>query len=515
MTNIATIIDLFPSPSRPSEPSTAEHGGEVIRGAYPYAFLKGNLEYASPLLMKVLGEIELDAKWGPLFRGDLTTYGDDHSRADLALCGEFMRRGLNLASTDVAMRASGLYREKWERDDYRTKTLQKAHEGLPKGVAGPANSTRTSLLDLSRAMLSISLAAPPPRDWFYSGMLVPGKSAILAGFGGISKTQLAIQLAIATALGQPFAGRSVKHGTVMMICGEEDQAELTRRVNAVVRHQQLTPSQIAAVEARIYAFPLEGEDLRLTRKEQFGEFVSTGFGQSIAEAAANITDLRLIVLDHAALLHGGEFNAKEDVTLTMRVINKIAKYTGAAVLVLAHAPKSTSNQEESDSNMVAGSTAFVDQARAAWVLSTMRKNEATTFKISPEQRRNYVSLKVVKSNYGPTEEVFWFERRSFDDVGLLEHVQLITTSKASNAANILSKTIEEMIRAQPGTYSRTAFRNKYSGTGSELAASKGSIDLAIGDLLKSGKLVSRPPTDAERRAHGLGGQVKAVLVVGK
>lgn len=76
-----------------------------------------------------------------------------------------------------------------------------------------------------------------------------------------------------------------------------------------------------------HAFPLEGENLRLTRKAQHGEFVSTGFGQSITDAAVKISDLRLIVLDHAALLHGGEFNAKEDVTLTMCVINKIAKDT--------------------------------------------------------------------------------------------------------------------------------------------------------------------------------------------
>ena len=515
MTNIAAIIDLFPSLSRPSPPSTAEHEGEVIRGAYPYAFLKENLEYANPLLMKVLGEIELDAKWGPLFRGDLTAYEEDHSRADLALCREFLRRGLSAQLTDLAMRASVLYREKWERDDYRSNTILKAQSSLSKGVLEPAEATKPSLLDLSRARLSISSATPPPRDWFYSGILVPGKSAILAGFGGSSKTQFAIQLAISAALGRLFAGRLVKQGSVMLICGEEDRAELTRRVNAVVRFEQLTSSQIATVEARVHAFPLDGEDIRLTRREKFGEIVPTGFGRSIIEAAGNILDLRLIVVDHVALLHGGEFNAKEDVTLTMRVINKIAKETGAAVLVLAHAPKSGINQDESDANMVAGSTAFVDQARAALVLSTMRKNEATAFKIAPEQRRNYVSLKVVKSNYGPSEEVFWFKRQSFDDVGLLEYIQLVPLSKASNAADLLSKAIEGMISAEPGTYSRTAFRDRYSGTGGTLAASKAIVEVAISNLLKTGKIVSRPPTDAERRDHDLGGQVKAVLDVGK
>ena len=222
MTNITAILDLFRSPAPQSTRSATHYQGAGIRGPFPYDSTKETPEFADPQLMKVLGEVELDARWAPVFGGDLTAYGSDHSRADLALCGELMRRGLSVQCTDTAMRASGLYREKWERDDYRAKTLQKAHEGLPKGTMRPSDGIQTSLLDLDRARLSISLEAPPPRDWFYSGMLVPGKSAILAGFGGTSKTQLAIQLAIATALGQPSAGRSVKHGSVMMICGEED-----------------------------------------------------------------------------------------------------------------------------------------------------------------------------------------------------------------------------------------------------------------------------------------------------
>ena len=513
MTNITALIDMFPYPSSSSTSSKGDPDGAVIRGAFPYAFCKENPEFADPVLMKVLGELECDPRWGPLFLGDLTAYDDDHSRADLAFCGELMRRGLSAGLTDLAMRASSLYREKWERDDYRSSTLHRAQVGTSTGAPAPTVGATTPLLDLSHARLSISSAAPPPRDWFYSGMLVPGKSAILAGFGGVSKTQLAIQLAIATALGQPLGGRSVKHGGVMLICGEEDRAELSRRVNAVVRYDKLSTSQIAAIEARVNAFPLEGEDIRLTRKEQFGKIVTTDFGQAITDAAEQIADLRLIVIDHAALLHGGEFNAKEDVTLTMRVINKIAKDTGAAVLVLAHAPKSASNQDESDANMVAGSTAFVDQARAAWVLATMRKGEADKFKIAHERRRDYVSLKVVKSNYGPSDDVFWFRRRSFDDVGLLEHVHLAPPPTSSNAAETLRSAIEGMVRAQPGAHSRTALRDRHAGRGGVLAASKAKVDQAIDNLLKNGTLTLRPPTDAERKAHSLKGQVTAVLDV--
>ncbi len=464
MTNIAAIVGLFP----PSSASTATIGksqvGFVIRGRFPYDFYKQYPELVDAQLMAVLADVEHDPKWGPIFRGDLTAHNGNHSRADLAMCGEFMRRGLSAFATDTAMRASALYREKWERDDYRSMTLRKAQPAISTADVGSPPRSSPSL-DITRAHLPISTAAPPPRDWFYSGMLVPGKSAVLAGFGGSSKTQLALHLAVATALGQSFAGRSIKHGSSLLICGEEDGAELARRMNAIVRYDKLTSAQAALIQQRIYAFPMEGEDIRLTRKEKYGELVTTDFLQEITRIASQIDDLRLIVMDHAALLHGGEFNAKEDVTFTMRAINMIAKKTGAAVLVLAHAPKSASNLEESDASMVAGSTAFVDHARAAWILSTMRKGEATTHKIAHANRREYVSLKVVKSNHGPSEDVFWFRRHSFDDVGLLEHILLVPPLPTSNATAALRTSILHIVRAQPGAYSRTSLRDTYSGKG--------------------------------------------------
>ena len=47
----------------------------------------------------------------------------------------------------------------------------------------------------------------------------------------------------------------------------------------------------------------------------------------------------------------------------MRVVNHVAQETGASVMVLAHISKSANQLEASDASMVAGSTAFVDQAR--------------------------------------------------------------------------------------------------------------------------------------------------------
>jgi P4 family phage/plasmid primase-like protien len=62
-------------------------------------------------------------------RGDFSDYGS-RSEADLALCSMLaFRIGDNPELIDSLFRDSALYREKWERDDYREETIRKAIDG--------------------------------------------------------------------------------------------------------------------------------------------------------------------------------------------------------------------------------------------------------------------------------------------------------------------------------------------------------------------------------------------------
>lgn len=460
--------------------------------------------------MRAIEGVSSHPRWGPLFAGDLSAYNDDHSSADLALCGEFARRGLSAGAIDMAIRASELYREKWERDDYRERTIAKALASNSYSRSAQSFTIALEPLDPSEGKLSISTNEPSPRDWIVNGLLLPGKSAVLAGFGGVSKTQLAIQLAVAIVLGRPFMDRAVKSGSAMLILGEEDRAEIERRINAVVRRNQFSELEIALLHSRLLAFPFVGRDMRLTRSKALA-LEESEFGSEIIAAARKQPDLRLIVLDHMALAHGGDFNAREDAALTMRIVNSIAQETRAAVLVLAHTPKSAADNEASDANMVAGSTAFVDQSRGAWVMATMRTTEAKNFGVSSDQRSHFVSLTVVKNNYGPTGDVFWLERIRFDEVGLLQPIKLsLPVSPVKGSAAVAARLVET-VRSHPGRYSRTKLRDSFSGKNGPLGASKASVDEAIDTCLEDGRLKMRSPTDEERKRYGLTGQVRFVL----
>ena len=79
-----------------------------------------------------------------LWAGDLSAYGGDHSSADLALCSHLaFWTGRDERRIDALVRQSGLMREKWNRDDYRERTIQKAVASCD-DVYEPASSKRSA-----------------------------------------------------------------------------------------------------------------------------------------------------------------------------------------------------------------------------------------------------------------------------------------------------------------------------------------------------------------------------------
>jgi hypothetical protein len=296
--------------------------------------------------------------------------------------------------------------------------------------------------------------------------------------------------------------------------GEEEQAEIERRLNALIRRDDLPEAEIAEIKTNVKGFGLVGLDTRLTSKRQ-GTLEITTFDKQIIQAARGFGEVVLIVLDHAGLFHGGDFNAREDVALTMRVVNHIATDTGAAVLLLAHSPKATAGAEYSDASQVAGSSAFVDQARGAMVLAGMREKEAQDLGIAKDQRSNYVSLAVVKNNYGPNGSIYWFKRQSFDGVGLLEHKVLIKPIPLPKGAAALEMAILNFIVSNPGKYSKTGLRDTRSGKDGPLKASKNKVADALENLLLDGRVLLRPPTEVERKKFSLGPRVTQVLALGE
>lgn len=458
---------------------------------------------------------------------DFGKYGyPSQSEADFSMVGTIARHAIKAGVSsdhlpqviaEVFMQ-SELYRPtKFERvlnHDIPNMCASLIHEAVLFPKSGTRSPT-TGRLNLVNGVIDISDALPQPRDFVINDLLLAAKSAVLAGQGGVAKSQLVLQFGVAVALGLPIFGFRTSAGSVILLMGEEDADEVYRRINAIAKAMHLTPEQKALLMQRLRAFPLVGADIRLTKSISMS-VESTGFSDEIVEAATQLEQqsglpVRLIGLDHAGLVHGGEFNSREDVVQTMRQVNYIAKTTGAAVLMLAHSPKSTAGSEMSSSQDVAGNAAWVDLSRAAFVMRCMSDAEGKKLGIGSDDRKRYVSLTTVKGNYIPTGDLIWLAKNKVDgyEVSYLTHAKLTSSGLPKVGGNRkLRAAIIELVAQKDLT--KTGIE-RYSGKTGDLRASKGAINAEVDAMLQDGELILVQPTDEQRRTLGIKGHTSGFL----
>lgn len=76
---------------------------------------------------EILSKAMKNYNFSSLFNGNMSAYNNDHSSADLALCNMLaFWTGKDFDKIDSIFKKSQLYREKWDREDYKKMTIDKA-----------------------------------------------------------------------------------------------------------------------------------------------------------------------------------------------------------------------------------------------------------------------------------------------------------------------------------------------------------------------------------------------------
>lgn len=371
--------------------------------------------------------------------------------------------------------------------------------------------------DPQKGVIQISSAPPPKRSYVFSDQVTLGTLCVLGGSGGVSKTMLTLQMAIAAACGKNLGHIQVDEGSSLLFLGEEDEAERDRRIGAICIHMG---ADHQLVEKRVKCFGAAGIDIRLTKKIDANS-QATNLGDKVIQmakehATQSEAPLRIIAFDHARLVLGGDPNDAEDVTQLTRVLTHIARETGAAVFLLAHSPKSVISKQGNEINSadIAGSTAFVDNSRASFMMWTMRDDEAKNHHVSSTERGEYVRLENVKANYARTGGGYWLKRVYIPDwdVAVLEPVYLQSKSlfQTKDTSDLRDKILREL-RKKHGGVSERRLRDM-AGKDGVLGASDSKVRHAIDAMLEEGVIERRIPTSEEKKLHRLSGQVREVLV---
>ena len=461
--------------------------------------------------------------YAKLFNGDKSAYGNDHSAADMALTGYIAHQGATPDETDLVVRASGLYRPKWDEmrgaQTYGQKTIAKAFEGQPiQYSVNQGQQLPNAFADPSNWKPNYVSGGMPARRFI--GPSVDGQTRLfpasalstLVALGGAGKTTILIGIACHIAAGKDWNGKALNQRKVVMFSVEETQDELDRKFSAYI--DGWSPLEQQAATDNLLLVSCLGMDARLTRISK-NQQDGSGMAEKMIELLTcfSLQD-GLVVLDHMQGFASGDLNTSETATSICREANKIVKATGAAVVMAAHISKANISADKLEQGFAVGSLAFENAVRQMSGLIRMSDEKAKEYGVTATQG-DYRWLGLPKNSYGDTEGGVWLQKKyvpKYHTV-VFEPVQLMAQYKGpkKSANQVLADQVKAYLSANPWTT-----RNQLDGLAGKdgkFKASKERVRDAVKAGLDSGTIEVIPVSDADRAGNGLSKQVKEVLRV--
>jgi RecA-family ATPase len=222
----------------------------------------------------------------------------------------------------------------------------------------------------------------PEREWLVEGLIPHRVVTLYSGDGGTGKTQTALQLIVAAALGRQWFGKDVGGGPCLLYTAEDEADELHRRLAVTVAK---AGHELADLEG-VRLIPMAGLDATLAISTQ-GPLNWTRQFQKLREEIQRYKP-RLIVIDPAADVFGGNEIDRAEVRQFIQKLNGLALDYNCALLLLSH-PSLNGLTSRSGTS---GSTAWSNSVRSRLYLEAVQGD--------PDRR----ILKVMKANYGRTGE---------------------------------------------------------------------------------------------------------------
>jgi RecA-family ATPase len=229
----------------------------------------------------------------------------------------------------------------------------------------------------------------PPRRWIVDGWLPAATVTIDFGDGGVGKTLLAQQLMVSTCTSKPWCGLAVEQCRSLALFCEDDEGEIHRRQDAINRAYGVDFDDLAGMEW----ISGVGHDNTLAVFDSNRKMVLTPAFDTL-RTRAMASDVKLIVIDTAADTYGGNENERREVRQFVgAALGKLAKETGAAVLLNAH-PSRTGLAANGD--LDGGSTAWSNTARSRWSLARPKadgdEQADADARILTKRKANYSSI---------------------------------------------------------------------------------------------------------------------------
>jgi RecA-family ATPase len=250
---------------------------------------------------------------------------------------------------------------------------------------GHANRIAISApLDIISAA-SLANTAIPAREWLVRELIPNMTVTMLSGDGGVGKSLLAMQLAVAVAAGRSgWIGTSPEPGAALYVNAEDDLDEMHRRLGEIVDGHGLALDDLSA----FHIAPLAGKDAVLGAPDRHGVISPTALWRAIAAQTDELKP-RLVILDNLADLFAGNENARPEARQFIGMLRGLAIEHRLAVLIIAHPSLSGLTSGSGTS----GSTAWSNSVRSRLYLDRSKGDDGH------ETDPNVRILRTMKANY--------------------------------------------------------------------------------------------------------------------
>jgi RecA-family ATPase len=306
----------------------------------------------------------------------------------------------------------------------------------------------------------------PSRRWIFDNLLPAGEFCLFNGMGGASKTQSALQKAVAIALAADFIGmlsNSQHCGPALFISMEETNEEIARRIENILRHLHKSFKDVPNLHWQ--SFVNEPKYIAVVNPRT-GMVERTRFYDELELTIADGKYAYVGIENTAQVFCGSEID-RTTVQAFGSVGTRLAHNTGAAIEMLQH----VSLSGQSTGRLSSGSTQWENSCRFR---SSIAKPTSDDGKTEIKDRRIF---RFHKTNYSKENEGI---KLKVDDTGYLlldmgpgGIEQMISDTEAMNA---FLSCLDEF--ARQGRYMSPNRGQTYAPT--EFA--KSSIGISIGKV---------------------------------
>jgi RecA-family ATPase len=336
--------------------------------------------------------------------------------------------------------------------------------------------------DLERRIVEAPVLASDPepqRKWIVEDVIPDETLTLVTGEGGIGKTTLALQLAVAMRTDGDWLGMRVAQGLVVFVTSEDDRKDVNLNLRAILKGERKSLAHCPG----LHILPLADRDACLAAAStKLGAIAATPLWHALVRLVERRRP-RLVIFDALADLFGGEENSRRHARGFIVLLKQLAIRQKLAVILVAH-PSLTGMNTGSG---LSGSTDWHNGPRARLYFERPKDKEGKTF---DDDLR---TLTVKKVQYAREGTVFRLRRKSGFFVyegkdGGSSFDRAASAAKAETAFLALLQAFEEQGRSvspnPSNSYAPVVFEREADADG----VSKAALGRAMSRLLKANRI---------------------------